>query len=1165
MLLGGVNIPEALLTAHEEGRLVIFTGAGISIAPPSALPSFLELCEQVAAKLQSSEDPNSSEWKPQLDAFMGNLDDDETADVHRLVKGIITLPTSKPNANHTALARIAAKGTARVVTTNYDLHLEHTLRQQLGDGLEVFRAPAMPLGDNFTGLAYLHGSADSEPERFVVTDRDFSKAYFHSAWAARFLERMFSKYVVLFIGYSHSDVVMKYLGLGLGPRAERYVITDDPTNQIWERLRVKVLDYPARQHHVVTECLTEWADHTEMGLLEHRQRIRTIVSNISPSEDQSLDLLTPPAELSYLRDSIRRADRVGFFCEFATDPGWLEWARKEDPFDLLFDRTHPCDEVSSRLARWFAKTFAYGEEEVSQKAWNAFAESGGVLGTTLWNALAIELHSYQDVRPSYVLRWLWVLLEQEHARCDPSYLKFSLEMQGVWEDRELSLAILEHVTAPRLEVERGWGSAGIAVKTCGDLHWLDKAWTERFLPELDALVLEVFPIVERALTRHLALEMRSGRYLGFSRRRPAIQPDEDDKDHHRDPVDAVIDAVRDCIERCWLANPDYARQVIDRWMATDHALLKRLAIHGVSASPTLDADAKLGFVLGHGLTGNVGTAQEVFHLFATSAKDASPEVIDELVTVFAPATEELPDQFRAFTAYEILERAGVTNDRLNLALAAIRAAHEDFEPDKHPGMTGAIVVSRGEDELPLSSDDFDTKVKADPAEAVKYVLSFDDKAVPSGSESTRDNAISMLRSTVQERPSAGLELWLHLGDEEALRGAIISAWGHTTEPDEMAAIIATLLDTDLKKYNHQIGQLLVQASRATEVHWEDVPRVDDFIDCVWEACETDEEYTSAPDRDWLSETINVTVGHLLEFWFRVFHRRWTAAGDDWTGLPDRGRAFLDRALADPTKRGAHALTQIASRLAYLDQADTTWCRQQLLPLRDWTNPLVAEPFWWGVLSYGRWNSGLAADGLIDGLIETGKHLDAFTDDQARRWAGFLASIAVRCEAPTADTWVDTFTSNASPKGRERWIDVLADELSAVGEPARSATWTMWLQGYWTRRIHDNPVVFEQPEMNAFASVAPYVPHTEFETAVGLVEATMAAFDSHADASRHVSDDLIDAQPEAVGRLYTHLMNKTAQPFYGAYELRPKLVRLVKKPGDWSALKTAAFPLGIDLT
>ena len=57
MLLGGINIPEPLLTAYEEGRLVIFTGAGISMSPPSNLPNFLGLAELIGVKLQSTDDP----------------------------------------------------------------------------------------------------------------------------------------------------------------------------------------------------------------------------------------------------------------------------------------------------------------------------------------------------------------------------------------------------------------------------------------------------------------------------------------------------------------------------------------------------------------------------------------------------------------------------------------------------------------------------------------------------------------------------------------------------------------------------------------------------------------------------------------------------------------------------------------------------------------------------------------------------------------------------------------------------------------------------------------------------------------------------------------------------------------------------------------------------
>lgn len=345
MLLGGVQIPAEVLTAWEERRLVIFTGAGTSIAAPSGLPNFLDLAAQVARKVQSPLDPAAEGWRDQLDSFLDVLNEGEGVDVHRLVQGIVTEPGSRPNANHDALARIAAKYSTRLVTTNYDLHLETALSAHHEGRLDVFRAPAMPLGDDFDGLVYLHGSAQDDPRRLVVTDRDFSSAYFHSAWAARFLERMFRKYVVLFVGYSHSDVVMKYLGLGLGPESKRFVITDDPDNAIWRRLRVTALEYPTDRHEVLTSCLVEWATFGGMGLLDHRLRLRELLSTASDPA---------PDEESYLEDSLGREDRVRFFCEFATDKYWLEWAAKREPFRKLFDRATrpgPSHEQTRRMVR----------------------------------------------------------------------------------------------------------------------------------------------------------------------------------------------------------------------------------------------------------------------------------------------------------------------------------------------------------------------------------------------------------------------------------------------------------------------------------------------------------------------------------------------------------------------------------------------------------------------------------------------------------------------------------------------------------------------------------------------------------------------------------------------------------------------------------------------
>ena len=1166
MLLGGINIPEPLLTAYEEGRLVIFTGAGISMSPPSNLPNFLGLAELIGVKLQSTDDPNSPEWSHQLDAYLGSLDDDDKYDIHRLARGIVTNPASMPNANHDALARVAAKSKVRVVTTNYDLHLERQLKEYCDPAIEVFQAPAMPLGDSFEGLVYLHGSAAVGPERMVVTDRDFSKAYFHAAWAARFLERMFSEYMVLFVGYSHTDVVMRYLGLGLGPRAERYVITDDPTNSIWERLRITVLDYEPKQHQVLTQCLTEWADFAEMGLLDHRQRIRSIVSGEVANPQQKISLVTPPGQLSYVQDSIRRPDRVGFFCDYATDPGWLDWIRDEAAFTALFDRTTPSNDVSFRLAEWFVGVFAFGDKDVGKKAWDVFAESGGTLSTVLWNALATQMHRYDEDRPPHVLRWIWLLLEQEHAGCVTDYLEDALQWKGVWEDRELTFAILGHLLTPRLKSERSYLAAGLTVATRGDLYWLDEAWTNLFVPELDALVLEAFPIVEQALTHHLVLEKRAtNRVLGFSWRRPAIQPHANDHDHHRETIDAVIDAARDCIERLWSVNPAFAQQVVDRLAASEHTILNRLAIHGAGISPVLDADARAQFVLRHNLATNRDSLQETFHLLAGAAPDLSPGVLDDLIAAYAPTSEDLPDQFGAYTAYELLTRSGADYQPLIDALAGIVEVHDDFTPDEHPGFNGGVVVSWVEDQLPLSAVEFAGKTGEDPADAVAFVLGFEERLPPRGSEPTRDDALTMVRSTVREQPAVGLKLWPYASDANDIRGAIVSAWGELKDPEHAAAVLAVLVNANLKDLDHQVGQFLLHASATKAVHWDEVPGVDEFIEEFWNACETEETYVPGEVEDWLSRTINVPVGHLMDFWFRVFHRRWTAAGDSWTGLPERDRKFLDRALADKTTRGAHALTQISGRLEYLDQADSAWCREHLLPLRDWAELVVAEPFWWGVLSYARWNTGLAAGGLLEGLVETTRHLDAFTIDQRRRWAGFLASIATRCDTPSADTWVSRFTAIALVEDRARWIDDLADELEALDETGREAAWSTWLGAFWTTRTQDDPVVFEQKEMDAFASVAPHAPAGELATAVGLIEATTAGFATHADASRHVTFELIEAFPEVVGRYYTHLMKNTSPTgFYGQHEVRPKLERLTTKPGNWDALKAAALALRMDL-
>ena len=119
----------------------------------------------------------------------------------------------------------------RIVTTNFEHLFEDAAASIFTDSIEVFRAPALPLGEKFSGIVHVHGSLDV-PRDLVLTDSDFGRAYLTQGWARRFLVQLFQRYTVLFVGYSHGDVVMHYLARAL-PETEtgkRFSLVSEDSN-----------------------------------------------------------------------------------------------------------------------------------------------------------------------------------------------------------------------------------------------------------------------------------------------------------------------------------------------------------------------------------------------------------------------------------------------------------------------------------------------------------------------------------------------------------------------------------------------------------------------------------------------------------------------------------------------------------------------------------------------------------------------------------------------------------------------------------------------------------------------------------------------------------------------------------------------------------------------
>jgi hypothetical protein len=93
---GEVDLPEAILTAQRDCRLVVFAGAGVSMPSPSDLPSFWALAEILADGTTIPVEP--------LDQFLGWLP--RELKIHERTYSIFTGSSSKPNALHRDLLRV---------------------------------------------------------------------------------------------------------------------------------------------------------------------------------------------------------------------------------------------------------------------------------------------------------------------------------------------------------------------------------------------------------------------------------------------------------------------------------------------------------------------------------------------------------------------------------------------------------------------------------------------------------------------------------------------------------------------------------------------------------------------------------------------------------------------------------------------------------------------------------------------------------------------------------------------------------------------------------------------------------------------------------------------------------------------------------------------------
>jgi hypothetical protein len=457
----GPDIPDALLQAHEEGRVVFFCGAGVSY--PAGLPGFKGLVEQIYQLNGTgfSDIEREAFERGQFDATLDLLErrlPGQRLAVRRKLAEALKPKLRRKGATDTqaALLRLARsrEGALRLVTTNFD-RIFHIAAKRTDQAFQAYAAPMLPIPKNsrWDGLVYLHGllpekADDTALNRLVVTSGDFGLAYLTERWAVRFVSELFRNYVVCFVGYSINDPVLRYMmdalaadrmlgevtpqAWALGdcePRKEHRTIIE------WEAKGVTPILYkvPAGSydHSALHQTLHAWAETYRDGV----QGKEAIVVKHA---------LTRPQESTHQDDFVGRmlwalSDKSGLpakrFADFNPVPSldWLLDAFSDERFqygDLARFGVPPHIEVDTKLR------FSLIRRPASyDRAPPMLLASGGITGSQ-WDDVMFHL-----------ARWLLRHLD------DPRLVIWIAERGGQLHDRWPWL--IEHELDRLVSLERG--------------------------------------------------------------------------------------------------------------------------------------------------------------------------------------------------------------------------------------------------------------------------------------------------------------------------------------------------------------------------------------------------------------------------------------------------------------------------------------------------------------------------------------------------------------------------------------------------------------------------------------------------------------------------------------------------------------------------------------
>ena len=1144
MKFAGINFPRDLLNAMNDGELVVFAGAGVSMGEPACLPSFKNLAGMIAA----GTDQALQDGDP-IDHFLGKLRHGGVK-VHELAAEKLSGKDMEATELHKNLLQLySTTEKVRIVTTNFDLLFEQAAESVFGSVPEVFRAPALPLGHRFKGIVHVHGAINppdehgviSPPGEMVITDLDFGRAYLNEGWARRFLVELFSNFTILFVGYNHNDTIMNYLARALPAREDnrRFVLTgkcDDDTDR-WRLLGIKPVTYPQsnkEDHSALDEGVRELAALAQRSFVDWHRKITEIAENPPPLDKETEDLM---------EYALADATKTRFFTRAATNPEWIDWLDEREYLTPLF-RDGTFSSRDKIFSWWLSEQFAYSPPNQLFLLINKHSMR---LNPIFWHDLSWRIG--RDLKTSWdkdvLSRWILLLLNtvRDHIGVDEQANIGTVNLLQLMGKccmqhgmLNSSLQIFDVMTESRLRLKEGflWPNddendesppVDLELIPVSGPKALNDFWDEVLKPNRSEMAEPLLNrVVKRLEERHMILRAWQGNDRNWEL--------ENDGPSVMNAHGMMRYIARECLECLISEQLEVAVQWCDRLVRSDVPQLRWLAMHGLSQREDLTADNKIDWLLKYIDLYELPIRRAVFQAVELAYPQASPEsrqALIEAVRAYHWPDEEDPNNMehtarQHFYWFDWLHKSDPNCPLVKQARNEVLKEYPKFKTREPVDQTNWGSSDWGTSQSPWTPKELLAKPAA---HWLDNLLSLQ---IPREEYFNHEGIRQGIAEAIRRDFNWGVGLAKALGEAEKwdvyLWSVLIDTWSRMNlDEDQHSKVLSWLDNTELQpKHNHEIANALYALVRhdGSSYALNLLPRANEIAAILWQNLDRTEPIDKWDD--YQNSPSGHPAGSLVNFWLSGLSL-WRDQQDSMSRVTrNEYRRILTNIVRDRSLPGRLGRMILTSQFGLLLDFSQIWTQKNLLPLFD-PNSDDFYAAWAGFLTQGGLNSTVA-EVMANPFIKAVKRINSDRFNQRDVFIEYYIYMLTSVAENPLDKWIPKFFKYANQETKDCFAAKVDFRLRNMTEAERQEWWLDWLRCYWKNRLYGVPA--DEPESGEAARMLNWLPHltSVFPEAVNIaVQMTVSSLQGCyviEELSINNENDLWQKHPESVAELLIYL-------------------------------------------